>query len=238
MTARQLFLMTSAALFGAFALIALHFEPAGGDWLLLGGLLLLLVGLLYIALCGVTRHLERELAARNDELRLLNKRLAQLAGTDPLTNLANRRHFSEALEREVTRARRSGDPVSVLLVGINGFEELNERYSYLAGNEVLQRLATLLTDLCRGYDLTGRWDGKTFAVMLPGTPLLGAEGVADRLREAVTEQPAVTVGRDQFGFSVAIEIAELAVGEGSDRLLERASQALSQQREPAPSAAH
>ena len=113
-------------------------------------------------------------------------RLAILAETDGLTGLANRRSFDEVLETEFLRLRRSGAPLSLILVDVDGFKAFNDTYGHVAGDECLRQVAAvLLSFLHRAPDYAARYGGEEFAGLLPETDHQGAIAVAERIRTHV-----------------------------------------------------
>lgn len=114
------------------------------------------------------------------------ERLEKLSQLDGLMNIANRRYFNAMLEREVSRARRSKQPLALLLFDIDNFKEYNDRYGHLAGDECLRRIAREADEwLKRPADLLARFGGEEFAVLLPETDEYGAMVVAEQLRAGV-----------------------------------------------------
>jgi len=111
--------------------------------------------------------------------------LAQQARTDPLTGLANRRAFDEALEREVARQRRTRAPLSLLAVDVDHFKLINDTWGHAAGDETLAALGELLPRLVRASDTVGRIGGEEFGVLLPDCPGTQAMDRADTLRAEV-----------------------------------------------------
>jgi diguanylate cyclase (GGDEF)-like protein len=107
------------------------------------------------------------------------------ARIDPLTGLHNRRAFNELLEAEVMRARRAQMPLSVGMVDIHNFKEINERWSYAEGDRCLQDVADTMRSSLRDPDVLFRWGGDEFAVVLTGAPTEGAEAVGERLSKKV-----------------------------------------------------
>lgn len=111
--------------------------------------------------------------------------LEQLALTDGLTGLANNRAFWEALHRELARARRFNQPLSLLVLEIDKFKQVNDTYGHLKGDEALRGLARILGVTCRSMDIAARFGGDEFALILPQTTKRDAAKVAQRLRERV-----------------------------------------------------
>lgn len=112
--------------------------------------------------------------------------LRRLASTDALTGIANRRVFDEALTAEWLRGRRSGDPLSLLLIDVDHFKRYNDRYGHQIGDVCLVRVAQALRSCCRRpADLAARYGGEEFMLLLPQTPRFGAECVAAAVLDTV-----------------------------------------------------
>ncbi len=109
----------------------------------------------------------------------------QLAITDGLTKIHNHRFFQDQLTREIRRSERSGEPLSLVLLDIDDFKALNDRYGHAVGDAVLERLAALLVLETRGHDLVARYGGEEFAILAPATPRSGAYALAEKLRLAI-----------------------------------------------------
>jgi diguanylate cyclase (GGDEF)-like protein len=114
-------------------------------------------------------------------------RLGRLASTDGLTGLANRRTFDEVLTRELARAQRTDGRLSVVLVDIDRFKQLNDTHGHVAGDAVLRALAAALRACAREYDVVTRFGGEEFAAVLPGCSSRLAFAVAERLRRAIEQ---------------------------------------------------
>lgn len=134
-------------------------------------------------------------------LETANARLHQLSMIDGLTHVANRRRFDESLREEWRRAQRAtGDRITdrnstahehmaLLLIDIDYFKQYNDHYGHLAGDACLQEVAQLISGgIRRSGDLVARYGGEEFAVLLPATPLAGAFGVAERIRQAIWQR--------------------------------------------------
>ncbi len=108
---------------------------------------------------------------------------------DGLTGLLTRRAFDEALDAEVQRSRRMGEPFSVLMIDVDRFKDINDRNGHAAGDRALQHLGTLLAAHMRDIDRVGRYGGEEFVVLLPATTLPDAVVTAERLRQKVQSLP-------------------------------------------------
>ncbi|WP_224705785.1 diguanylate cyclase [Devosia aquimaris] len=123
-----------------------------------------------------------------EELNTATDQLKQLARTDGLTDLLNRRAFDEALENEIRRSSRTGTPLSLLMIDVDHFKAYNDHYGHPAGDACLRQVAELLRDsLKRPADLAARYGGEEFAAILPDTDEDGAYLVADAFRRAVAQ---------------------------------------------------
>jgi two-component system cell cycle response regulator len=121
----------------------------------------------------------------------LLEQVQRLAATDGLTKIANRRTFEATLEREVARATRSAEHVSLVMVDIDHFKTLNDTHGHQAGDEVLRNVAAALSCECRDFDTPARYGGEEFAIVLPGCGPEEAVAIAERLRQAVAAAPSV-----------------------------------------------
>jgi diguanylate cyclase (GGDEF)-like protein len=152
--------------------------------------------------------------------------LERLATTDPLTGLYNRRHFLEALDAEWSRFQRYYRSVSVLMLDIDHFKSVNDRYGHAVGDESIKAVAAACNEGKRKSDLVGRIGGEEFAVLLPETSLSRAKLVAERIRKRAMAI-RLNAHQVQFGVTVSIGIAEASVSmSGIDALMAAADQAL------------
>src|SRR3954447_2979304 len=126
------------------------------------------------------------LRALRDDLAAKNAELEQLARTDVLTGLANRRHADEVLRATIASARRHGRMLSAVLIDIDRFKAVNDVHGHAAGDAVLREIAVRLTDGLREEDLAARWGGEEFLLLLPDSP--DATIVCERLREAISDR--------------------------------------------------
>ncbi|HEY5546450.1 MAG TPA: diguanylate cyclase [Gemmatimonadaceae bacterium] len=117
-----------------------------------------------------------------------NQRLEELAQTDPLTKALNRRALGERLAAEMERVRRYSTTLSLLLIDLDHFKQINDTHGHLAGDDVLIEVAALLQRVVRAVDIVARYGGEEFVVVLPETGAPGAEAFAERLRELIEEE--------------------------------------------------
>ncbi|MDQ3953187.1 MAG: sensor domain-containing diguanylate cyclase [Actinomycetota bacterium] len=115
----------------------------------------------------------------------LHQQVQRLAETDGLTGLANRRTFEATLERELSRAARSGEPVTLVMVDVDHFKALNDKHGHQVGDDVLELVARVLASACRDFDTAARYGGEEFAVVLPACSSAESLLVAERLRESI-----------------------------------------------------
>ena len=154
------------------------------------------------------------------ELEASQMALAELATTDPLTRLRNRRAFFENGAKALAMARRYVSDLSVILLDIDHFKKINDTHGHQAGDEALVVVAHILTGLTRGVDTVARIGGEEFAILLPDTNRLGTAVLAERIRASI-EREQFIVSDKIVPITVSIGIATFGVdrGEGIDQLL-------------------
>lgn len=180
------------------------------------------------AFTGEDVHLMETIAAQAavavDNSRLFTE-VQQRATVDELTKLYNYRGLMELGPREVERARRFNRPLSVMFYDIDNFRELNNRYSHMVGNQVLQAMGKVSLQTLRSVDLVTRFGGEEFVVLLPETPVGAAALAAERLRKVIQDNQIAT-NWGNLGVTVSIGVAELnAEMKGLAELIDRANQA-------------
>ncbi|HEV7502072.1 MAG TPA: sensor domain-containing diguanylate cyclase, partial [Vicinamibacteria bacterium] len=121
--------------------------------------------------------------------------LSQMASTDELTQLANRRRFTEALRRELGRARRTGLPLSLVLVDVDHLKKVNDTFGHPVGDTAIRHVAAALKEGRRETDVVARFGGEEFALLLPGTDHVGAVKAAERVRVRLSTSLLETVGQ-------------------------------------------
>lgn len=196
--------------------------PAPVGWLHLsvGGSTILLLSLVAKWVSDIRVRLDRQARELKDALTTVQ----QLATTDMLTGLMNRRMMAEVLEREIRQSQRHDTPMCVALIDIDHFKQVNDRHGHAAGDEVLKALAALGRKDLRQVDLLARWGGEEFLLLLPRVPLTDALVALDRLR--LQAQQLAVPGNPAVRISVSAGVAQLHEDETLDALLDRADAAL------------
>ncbi|WP_091136750.1 sensor domain-containing diguanylate cyclase [Microvirga guangxiensis] len=183
--------------------------------------------LLCAAVMGLTYLFQRELRRRTSA----EAKLVQLASTDDLTGLANRRTFREFFERERRQAIRTGSWLSLLYVDADFFKAYNDHYGHGKGDDLLCAIASTLKEhVERPRDLAARYGGEEFTVLLPDTDPSGARMIAEEIREAIMLM-GIEHKRNSHGLatvSIGIASARPSLSTPADTLLEAADNALYQ----------
>ncbi|HZW04872.1 MAG TPA: GAF domain-containing protein, partial [Anaerolineaceae bacterium] len=135
----------------------------------------------------------------------LFREVQEMAFTDPLTGLFNRRHFFELARNEFSRSLRYARPLAMIMIDLDSFKEFNDRYGHFTGDQVLVGLAQRFQESLRGVDLIGRYGGEEFIVLLPETGGQQALEVAERLRRRVAET-AIETGKGPLGVTVSLGV--------------------------------
>ncbi|RMH59465.1 MAG: diguanylate cyclase [Candidatus Hydrogenedentota bacterium] len=147
------------------------------------------------------------------------ERMEKMAIRDPLTDVFNRRYFEKRIEEEIARAYRYGFDISCMMMDIDNFKSINDRYGHPVGDEVLKKVAAAVKRAVRAVDILARYGGEEFAVILPETDLSEARMIAERVRAAVEK---IDLGEEYPRVTVSIGVAAGAFHE----LVTRADQAL------------
>ena len=133
------------------------------------------------------RYLYTSLERANRQLRDANEKLLKLTVTDDRTSLHNDRYLKRRLAEEFKRARRYGSPLTLMLVDLDHFKQVNDKYGHDCGDQVLAEFARVLFDNAREIDIVGRYGGEEFLMILPNTDAIRAAVVAERVRKATEE---------------------------------------------------
>lgn len=144
---------------------------------------------------------------------------------DGLTQIHNKRYLFEALEREITRARRHERPLSALMIDIDNFKRINDHYGHLAGDYVLRALAEVVKTRIRRDEVFARYGGEEFAIVLPETGLEGAQALAESIR-AIAESSKFSFQSEFIAVTVSIGCAEVRDDDDAASLVQRADERL------------
>lgn len=165
------------------------------------------------------------LQAHQDTLRGMMRQLEDLASTDELTGLFNRRHFLRLAETQLNRLRR-GHQIGLALIDLDYFKRINDRHGHAAGDRVLQTFAAVSRACLRDGDVLARYGGEEFVLLLPDTDAEQFAGCCERLREAFAQAEPLdsTIARGELSLSIGLSLME--AGDGLDEALQRADEAL------------
>jgi diguanylate cyclase (GGDEF)-like protein len=157
----------------------------------------------------------------------LQREYEHVASTDGLTGLHNRRWLNDAFKRQMNRCERNSHPCSMIMIDIDLFKGINDRYGHLAGDRVLCTVAQILLNMLRPTDLVARFGGEEFALLLPETPLKGAWVIAERLRKAISATPTpLEEGKLLPPVTVSLGITTMQQGQSLDSMISASDSAL------------
>ena len=139
--------------------------------------------------------------------RSYEKKLLEMARIDALTKAYNRSFLDKRLTEELERARRFANPLSIILIDIDFFKNVNDTHGHLCGDHTLRSIASILQRTVRTVDLVGRYGGEEFCCILPETPSANACILAERLRHEI-ETEVFTFGDRQFHITISLGVAE------------------------------
>jgi len=175
----------------------------------------------------LNEDLEARVEARTAELARTNAKLKEMAITDPLTRVFNRRHFFELAQQELARAQRYGQPLSAIMLDLDHFKQINDHYGHMAGDHVLQAVVQLVRDNIREVDILGRYGGEEFAILMPNTALPGTLDIAQRVCMTIASQ-SVQVDDETIPVTTSLGVVSLVDAKdiNVEMLLDKADQAL------------
>ncbi|MFW5660853.1 MAG: diguanylate cyclase, partial [Oceanicaulis sp.] len=162
-----------------------------------------------------------------DSLRDRLEESLEMAVTDPLTGLFNRRYVLSRLRQGLDALERSGEPVSVALIDIDHFKRINDTFGHQAGDRVLKGFSERLGRELRAVDIAGRYGGEEFLVIFAGAPLCAAMEAAERARAAMARDPFLMASSgESMAVTLSAGVAEAAPGDDVEDVLARADAAL------------
>ena len=209
-------------------MVALSSDEVFGTWRRTALLISGATGILCVGLLWLTWLLARELRLRQRA----ERELAQLAATDDLTGVANRRMLDQTLRHEWFRAQRSCQPLSVMMIDADHFKAFNDRHGHQAGDQALKTLAQVIGEnVRRPADLVARYGGEEFSVILAETDSQGAQRIAEKIRQAIEQLPLVDGAERAMTVSIGIATWTTASEMTLEQLLFAADKALYQAKE-------
>jgi diguanylate cyclase (GGDEF)-like protein len=175
----------------------------------------------------VTAVLEGPAQALDNALQL--RRAEALSVTDDLTQLYNSRYMNQVLRRESKRASRSGRPLSLLFMDLDGFKSVNDTHGHLAGSKALVEAAAVIRGSARETDIVARFGGDEFSIMLPDTGSEGAAAVGERVRERIAAHPFLAGDGLSLRLTASVGVATLPdVAASAEELVRAADMAMYQ----------
>lgn len=168
------------------------------------------------------KETQNRLAEAHAQLTLKNRELEILSSTDNLTKIYNRAKIDDFLRREIDRARRYQRVLSIMILDIDHFKQVNDQYGHQTGDAVLKEFANIISNNLRQSDLFGRWGGEKFLIICPETDLPSACTVAEKLRKMIEEFSFSSVGHKTASFGVTC----LTPGDDEESLIKKADEAL------------
>jgi diguanylate cyclase (GGDEF)-like protein len=170
-------------------------------------------------------RLEKLVDARTEELRIQAEEFERQATHDKLTGLPNRRHADSYLQQQVDLAQRKNRRGALALADIDHFKRINDGYSHAIGDQVLERVAQILSDGCRGTDFVARYGGEEFLLYFPDTGVDRAAQVCSELRKAVQQSDWTDIAPD-FDVTISFGLAEIRNAKHSRSILDEADMRL------------
>lgn len=180
----------------------------------------------YAKLEAENQKLKRALDIKEIEVRAILTQAHEIANTDVLTFLPNRRKIITDLQEEVIRSNRYGTPLSISILDIDHFKKVNDTYGHTSGDEALRAVAACLRDHIRHPDTIGRYGGEEFLIVLPNSMSRSAADQALRLFQEIRSLKIET-NEHVFSVTISMGIAQLKIGEETwEQFLHRADEAL------------
>jgi len=185
-----------------------------------------------------TKEVERENSTLSASLGVSRKQIAHLQEdlvsiraeslSDPLTMLANRKHFDQSLDEIMDKSRQSGEIFCLILADVDHFKSFNDTHGHQMGDHVLRLIASEMKQAVKGQDVVARYGGEEFAIILPATGLAAAAGVAERVRQTTMskELRRRKTGESLGRVTISLGVAEYRRHESAQDLVERADNCL------------
>lgn len=183
--------------------------------------------LISVVLGHLIYHLNRNNFLQSRQLRIQRRRIQELADHDVLTGLYTRREFENRVEEEFARADRYDQPLTVIMIDLDHFKELNDTYGHPAGDRVLETMGSIIRSETRNSDICSRYGGEEFCIALPETPLEQAKRIGERLRKSLASRTFESEKDGPFTATCSLGITELHDDDPAfEATLKRADEAL------------
>jgi diguanylate cyclase (GGDEF)-like protein len=170
----------------------------------------------------IEKNLNKLVLSYEDEIKKYTGDLEKLSRTDPLTKLNNRLMLDSTFARAIELARRYDNMFSIILLDVDYFKHVNDRFGHQLGDTILQEFSAILSKNTRAVDVVGRWGGEEFLIICPESNLEGTMNLANNLRQKITGHEFPTVGLVTSSFGVAC----FKKGDTKESMVERADKAL------------
>ncbi len=158
----------------------------------------------------------------NQELIIKNEKLIQISTTDDLTQIYNRRKINEILNEEYARTMRYGTALSVIMLDVDWFKNINDTYGHQSGDHVLKKMSKFIKSLIRTVDSVGRWGGEEFLIILPDSNIDDALQLAERLRVKISKLHF----EKGISLTCSFGITEYKAGDKTEEIIKRIDKAL------------
>jgi diguanylate cyclase (GGDEF)-like protein len=205
-----------------------HFEQLVSDGAHDGNPLMAEYRLLYQEYCALKQRvklLDREKSSLTTQLSEMDRSLDLATRIDPMTGLANRRDIMEKMERELSRSERHQRTFSVMIVDLDDFKQVNEKYGFNDGDDVLVEVSRVLMGCARNEDVCARWGGEEFLFLLPETNIEGALTLARKVLDSIS-MTEFKVNHPGIRITASIGLCEYIAGQTIHDCIARADQAL------------
>jgi diguanylate cyclase (GGDEF)-like protein len=167
-------------------------------------------------------EMNQSLIAEITERRKAQKRLRELSEMDPLTGIYNRRRLHELLKVELSKAKRHERNLSFIMLDLDHFKDINDKFGHDVGDQVLKRVAEIIQGTIRQGDICARFGGEEFVIVTPETPLIGAVSLAEKMRVSFAEEIFMQAGR----VTISAGASGFRPGDSEASLIKRADEAL------------
>lgn len=176
---------------------------------------------IFFCMAGYTARFYYQLVRKSEE------KLRELATSDTLTGLSNRRHLLDLAQQEMARARRANEEVSLVLADIDHFKQINDNHGHDAGDRVLIHASQVFREICRTQDIVARWGGEEFLFLLPATGKVAAREFAERVRKTIAATQVMHANQP-ITFRISMGVATMVGWEHLHDAIRRADHALYQ----------